>query len=165
MLRESFFVQCKLHADSHKSECNMYCLDCMNGPLCSLCLNHHKDHRAIQVFILVLWFPLFVLHFPCFWLFASAMFSLCRQFWPFLDQTLKSICRYEGHHIMMLLGFPRFRNTWISVRFKLTLSTVQKLCSWMNVLSLVLEKVSQIPVKFVNEACLIHSDSAHLVAR
>ncbi|KAI3505366.1 hypothetical protein L1887_27474 [Cichorium endivia] len=49
LLRESFFVQCKLHAESHKSECNMYCLDCMNGPLCSLCLNHHKDHRAIQI--------------------------------------------------------------------------------------------------------------------
>lgn len=49
LLRETFFVQCKLHADSHKSECNMYCLDCINGPLCSLCLNHHKDHRAIQV--------------------------------------------------------------------------------------------------------------------
>ncbi|THG10231.1 hypothetical protein TEA_003633 [Camellia sinensis var. sinensis] len=49
LLRESFFVQCKLHADSHKSECNMYCLDCMNGPLCSLCLGYHKDHRAIQI--------------------------------------------------------------------------------------------------------------------
>ena len=49
LLRETFFVQCKLHADSHKSECNMYCLDCINGPLCSLCLNHHRDHRAIQV--------------------------------------------------------------------------------------------------------------------
>lgn len=49
LLKESFFVQCKLHADSHKSECNMYCLDCMNGPLCSLCLAHHKDHRAIQI--------------------------------------------------------------------------------------------------------------------
>ena len=50
LLRESFFVQCKFHADSHKSECNMYCLDCMNGALCSLCLAFHKDHRAIQVY-------------------------------------------------------------------------------------------------------------------
>ncbi|KAK8471654.1 hypothetical protein PHAVU_003G284800 [Phaseolus vulgaris] len=49
LLKESFFVQCKLHADSHKSECNMYCLDCMNGALCSLCLGYHKDHRAIQI--------------------------------------------------------------------------------------------------------------------
>ncbi|KAH9704992.1 PLATZ transcription factor family protein [Citrus sinensis] len=49
LLRESFFVQCKLHPDSHKSECNMYCLDCMNGAFCSLCLDYHKDHRAIQI--------------------------------------------------------------------------------------------------------------------
>ncbi|KAG8374612.1 hypothetical protein BUALT_Bualt10G0013500 [Buddleja alternifolia] len=49
LLKEQFFVQCKYHADSHKSECNMYCLDCINGPLCSLCLVHHKDHRAIQI--------------------------------------------------------------------------------------------------------------------
>ncbi|TQD95509.1 hypothetical protein C1H46_018865 [Malus baccata] len=49
LLKENFFVQCKLHADSHKSECNMYCLDCVNGPLCSLCLSNHKDHRAIQI--------------------------------------------------------------------------------------------------------------------
>ncbi|XP_057799110.1 protein RGF1 INDUCIBLE TRANSCRIPTION FACTOR 1-like [Salvia miltiorrhiza] len=49
LLKEQFFVQCKFHADSHKSECNMYCLDCMNGPLCSLCLAFHKDHRAIQI--------------------------------------------------------------------------------------------------------------------
>ncbi|KAM0000775.1 putative transcription repressor PLATZ family [Helianthus debilis subsp. tardiflorus] len=49
LLRENFFVQCKLHADSHKSECNMYCLDCVNGALCSVCLHHHQDHRAIQI--------------------------------------------------------------------------------------------------------------------
>ncbi|CAN4076054.1 unnamed protein product [Withania somnifera] len=50
LLKERFFVQCKLHVDSHhKSECNMYCLDCINGPLCSLCLSHHKDHTAIQI--------------------------------------------------------------------------------------------------------------------
>ncbi|KAJ7943828.1 PLATZ transcription factor family protein [Quillaja saponaria] len=49
LLKEGFFVHCKLHADSHKSECNMYCLDCMNGALCSLCLAYHKDHRAIQI--------------------------------------------------------------------------------------------------------------------
>ncbi|CAN6893448.1 unnamed protein product [Brassica oleracea] len=49
LLQEKFFVQCKLHADSHKSECNMYCLDCTNGPLCSFCLSFHKDHHAIQI--------------------------------------------------------------------------------------------------------------------
>ncbi|CAN1334095.1 Protein RGF1 INDUCIBLE TRANSCRIPTION FACTOR 1 [Linum perenne] len=49
LLRERFFVQCKEHVDSHKSECNMYCLDCMNGSLCSLCLSDHKDHSFIQI--------------------------------------------------------------------------------------------------------------------
>ncbi|XP_042386575.1 protein RGF1 INDUCIBLE TRANSCRIPTION FACTOR 1-like [Zingiber officinale] len=49
LLSTSFFVQCKLHADSHKSECNMYCLDCMNGALCSVCLAQHGGHCAIQI--------------------------------------------------------------------------------------------------------------------
>ncbi|GAB2273035.1 hypothetical protein Dimus_007845 [Dionaea muscipula] len=49
LLKEKFFVQCQLHADSHKSECNMYCLDCLNGALCSFCLAYHKDHHAIQI--------------------------------------------------------------------------------------------------------------------
>ncbi|MFS7942859.1 putative transcription factor interactor and regulator Znf-B family [Helianthus anomalus] len=48
LLRESFFVQCKLHADSHNSECNMYCLDCVNGALCFVCLRLHEDHCVIQ---------------------------------------------------------------------------------------------------------------------
>ncbi|KAF0892213.1 hypothetical protein E2562_014805 [Oryza meyeriana var. granulata] len=49
LLATSFFVQCMFHADSHKSECNMYCLDCMNGALCSQCLAYHRDHHAIQI--------------------------------------------------------------------------------------------------------------------
>ncbi|CAD6242899.1 unnamed protein product [Miscanthus lutarioriparius] len=49
LLSTSFFVQCRIHADAHKSECNMYCLDCMNGALCSLCLAHHRDHHSIQI--------------------------------------------------------------------------------------------------------------------
>ncbi|KAE8707864.1 PLATZ transcription factor family protein isoform 2 [Hibiscus syriacus] len=49
LLRTRFFGQCKLHADAHKSECNMYCLDCMNGALCSLCLGCHKGHAVIQI--------------------------------------------------------------------------------------------------------------------
>ncbi|KAI9156355.1 hypothetical protein LWI28_004764 [Acer negundo] len=49
LLKTSFFVHCKLHADAHKSECNMYCLDCVNGALCSLCLSFHEHHRAIQI--------------------------------------------------------------------------------------------------------------------
>jgi hypothetical protein len=49
LLCTSFFVQCRIHADAHKSECNMYCLDCMDGALCSLCLARHRDHHSIQV--------------------------------------------------------------------------------------------------------------------
>ncbi|KAJ4888631.1 PLATZ transcription factor family protein [Raphanus sativus] len=50
LLKEQFFVQCNVHGDSSKNECNMYCLDCTNGgSLCPLCLEHHKDHRTIQI--------------------------------------------------------------------------------------------------------------------
>ncbi|CAN6855894.1 unnamed protein product [Brassica oleracea] len=46
---EYFFVQCDSHGDSPKNKCNMYCLDCTNGSFCPLCLEHHKDHRTIQI--------------------------------------------------------------------------------------------------------------------
>uniref|UniRef100_A0A1J3D594 PLATZ transcription factor family protein n=1 Tax=Noccaea caerulescens TaxID=107243 RepID=A0A1J3D594_NOCCA len=49
LLKEVFFSQCSFHGHSPKSECNMYCLDCTNGSLCSLCLAHHKDHRTVQI--------------------------------------------------------------------------------------------------------------------
>ncbi|XP_010441556.1 PREDICTED: uncharacterized protein LOC104724708 [Camelina sativa] len=49
LLSEHFFVQCQFHGHSPKSECNMYCLDCTNDSLCSLCLPHHKNHRTIQI--------------------------------------------------------------------------------------------------------------------
>ncbi|CAH8278046.1 unnamed protein product [Arabidopsis lyrata] len=49
LLNEHFFVQCKSHGHSPKSECNMYCLDCTNDSLCSLCLSDHKNHRTIQI--------------------------------------------------------------------------------------------------------------------
>ncbi|KAM0919442.1 hypothetical protein ACQ4PT_008165 [Festuca glaucescens] len=49
LLATSFFGQCKLHADAHKCECNMYCLDCVSGALCSQCLAYHHGHHAIQI--------------------------------------------------------------------------------------------------------------------
>lgn len=54
LLRTVFFVPCKIHVDSSKSECNMYCLDCMEESLCSYCLSLHKDHRVVQVITFVL---------------------------------------------------------------------------------------------------------------
>ncbi|XP_068648983.1 protein RGF1 INDUCIBLE TRANSCRIPTION FACTOR 1-like [Aristolochia californica] len=49
LLKTSFFIPCKIHGDSNKSECNMYCLDCMGNALCSYCLSHHKDHHIVQI--------------------------------------------------------------------------------------------------------------------
>ncbi|KAI9073692.1 hypothetical protein K1719_044356 [Acacia pycnantha] len=49
MLRADYFVPCSIHGDSNKSECNMFCLECMGNALCSYCLIHHKDHRVVQI--------------------------------------------------------------------------------------------------------------------
>ena len=49
MLKANYFVTCPSHGDSNKSECNMFCLDCVGNALCSYCLIHHKDHRVVQV--------------------------------------------------------------------------------------------------------------------
>lgn len=49
MLGASYFSPCRLHGVSTKSECNMFCLDCMGNALCSYCLAHHRDHHSVQV--------------------------------------------------------------------------------------------------------------------
>ncbi|WOK95403.1 hypothetical protein Cni_G04110 [Canna indica] len=49
LLRTSFFVPCEVHGDSYRSECNLYCLECMGSALCSYCLSVHRDHQVIQI--------------------------------------------------------------------------------------------------------------------
>lgn len=49
MLRANYFGPCSVHGDSHKSECNMFCLDCMANAFCSYCLVDHRDHDVIQI--------------------------------------------------------------------------------------------------------------------
>ncbi|KAJ8528934.1 hypothetical protein K7X08_035752 [Anisodus acutangulus] len=49
MLKANYFHSCAVHGDANKSECNMYCLDCMGTALCSYCLSNHKDHRLVQI--------------------------------------------------------------------------------------------------------------------
>lgn len=49
MLKANYFGSCRVHGDANKSECNLYCLDCMGDALCSYCLVSHKDHRVVQI--------------------------------------------------------------------------------------------------------------------
>ncbi|XP_031406933.1 uncharacterized protein LOC116215382 [Punica granatum] len=49
LLRASYFTPCPVHGVSAKSECNMFCLDCMGNALCSYCLVHHRDHHLLQI--------------------------------------------------------------------------------------------------------------------
>eukprot|EP00253_Pinus_taeda_P016800 PITA_16800 len=50
LVETSFFMDCNIHGDSGKStRCNMYCLDCMVGALCSYCVADHKRHDVVQI--------------------------------------------------------------------------------------------------------------------
>ncbi|KNA07633.1 hypothetical protein SOVF_170060, partial [Spinacia oleracea] len=50
MLKGRYFIPCSLHADTKKSDCNMFCLDCMGDAFCLNCLSlHSEDHRVIQI--------------------------------------------------------------------------------------------------------------------
>ncbi|KAK4804553.1 hypothetical protein SAY86_004370 [Trapa natans] len=49
MLRAEYFVPCSIHSDSHKSECNMFCFDCIGDAFCSYCLVNHRDHDVVQI--------------------------------------------------------------------------------------------------------------------
>ncbi|KAL5707337.1 hypothetical protein ACHQM5_025396 [Ranunculus cassubicifolius] len=49
MLKANYFTPCEFHGDSHKSECNLFCLDCVGNALCSYCLIHHRDHHIVQI--------------------------------------------------------------------------------------------------------------------
>lgn len=50
LLETCFFASCPTHAlVSHKSECNLFCLQCMGDGMCASCLPAHKDHHVVQV--------------------------------------------------------------------------------------------------------------------
>lgn len=49
MLKGNYFVPCSVHGGLNKSECNMFCLDCMGGAFCPYCLTRHRDHRVLQI--------------------------------------------------------------------------------------------------------------------
>ncbi|KAG0455715.1 hypothetical protein HPP92_023503 [Vanilla planifolia] len=49
LLRASFFIPCAVHISGNKSECNLYCLDCICRPLCSSCLPCHAGHHIVQI--------------------------------------------------------------------------------------------------------------------
>ncbi|PIA42538.1 hypothetical protein AQUCO_02000173v1 [Aquilegia coerulea] len=49
MIKANYYIPCEVHADMSKSECNMFCVDCMGNPFCSHCLVHHKDHHIVKI--------------------------------------------------------------------------------------------------------------------
>jgi len=49
MLKGNYFIPCSVHGGLNKSECNMFCLDCVGDAFCPYCLTRHRDHRVLQV--------------------------------------------------------------------------------------------------------------------
>ncbi|KAL5709703.1 hypothetical protein ACHQM5_020361 [Ranunculus cassubicifolius] len=50
LLSTAFFSVCTTHGDAARSECNMFCLDCIGESFCFYCRSsRHKDHQVIQI--------------------------------------------------------------------------------------------------------------------
>jgi len=50
MLKANFFLNCPVHGMLNRSECNLFCLNCMGNGICSACAHaNHKDHHVVQV--------------------------------------------------------------------------------------------------------------------
>ncbi|KAJ7533120.1 hypothetical protein O6H91_13G034000 [Diphasiastrum complanatum] len=49
LLKTNFFASCVTHGDSSKSECNLYCLDCVGEALCTFCTIGHRSHNIVQI--------------------------------------------------------------------------------------------------------------------
>ncbi|KAK2368492.1 protein RGF1 INDUCIBLE TRANSCRIPTION FACTOR [Trifolium repens] len=46
----TFFTTCEVHPNDPKNECNKFCIDCIDNPLCESCVkSHHRDHNVIQI--------------------------------------------------------------------------------------------------------------------
>lgn len=51
LLEGSFFDHCAEHITKNKNERNFFCLSCVEGPLCHLCIHEsHLEHKKIQIF-------------------------------------------------------------------------------------------------------------------
>jgi hypothetical protein len=50
MLKANFFLNCPVHGMLNRSECNLFCLNCMGNGICSACAHaNHKDHHVVQI--------------------------------------------------------------------------------------------------------------------
>ncbi|KAG0628416.1 hypothetical protein M758_1G025000 [Ceratodon purpureus] len=49
LLKADFFATCAVHGVSAKSECNLFCFNCMGDGICASCAADHKDHHVVQI--------------------------------------------------------------------------------------------------------------------